>query len=301
MDHITVCVPTFRRLVMLERLLRNLALQETGGLFELSVVVVDNDAAGSARDTTMRIAAELSLPVRYEIEPERSIPIVRNRALRLAKGNYIGIIDDDEFPPPHWLLTLYRGIHTFNVDGALGPVHPFFDRQPPSWLLKSRLCELPLGRTGTLLRWNQTRTGNVLLKKAVFDEHDLCFDPKFKTGGSDQEFFRQAIALGCSFVAVEDAPVYEIVPPERWTRTYWIKRALVNGFNAHKYAIGDKSLLTSIKATLKSSVALLAYLIAMPICALRSHRFINCLQSGCWHLSRLCASLGIELWKKRDF
>ena len=301
MDHISVCVPTFQRPAMLERLLRNLALQETGGLFEFSTVVVDNDAAGSARETTTRIAAELGLPVLYEIEPERSIPAVRNRALRLATGNYIGIIDDDEFPPPHWLLTLYRGIHTFNVDGALGPVHPFFDQQPPSWLVKSRLCELPLGRTGTLLRWNQTRTGNVLLKKAVFDEHGLSFDPKFKTGGSDQEFFRQAMSLGCRFVAVEEAPVYEVVPPARWTRTYWIKRALVNGFNSHKYAAGNKSLLTSIKATLKSSVALLAYMIAMPICALRSHRLISCLQSGCWHLSRLCASLGIELWKKRDF
>ena len=286
---------------MLERLLRNVALQETGGLFEFSVVVVDNDAAGSARETVSRIGTELGLPLLYEIEPERSIPIVRNHALRMAKGNYIGIIDDDEFPPPHWLLTLYRGIHTFNVDGALGPVHPFFDQPPPSWLVKSRLCELPLGRTGTLLRWNETRTGNVLLKKSVFDDHDLCFDPRFKTGGSDQEFFRQAMSFGCRFAAIEEAPVYEVVPPARWTRTYWIKRALVNGFNAHKYAAGNMSLPSSIKATLKSSVALLAYLVAMPVCALRSHRLINCLQSGCWHLSRLCASAGIELWKKRDF
>ena len=43
-DKIAVCVPAFRRTHMLERLLRNLAVQSTDGLFEISIVVVDNDA-----------------------------------------------------------------------------------------------------------------------------------------------------------------------------------------------------------------------------------------------------------------
>ena len=40
---------------LLERLLRNLALQRTAGLFDYSIVVVDNDAGGHARDTVARI------------------------------------------------------------------------------------------------------------------------------------------------------------------------------------------------------------------------------------------------------
>ena len=129
-DHISVCVPTFRRNQMLERLLRKLALQETGGLFDFSVVVVDNDVTGPAKETVMRLKTELALDICYGIEPEQTIPAARNHALRLARGNYIGIIDDDEFPPQNWLITLYRAIHTFDVDGALGPVHPFFEQKP---------------------------------------------------------------------------------------------------------------------------------------------------------------------------
>jgi succinoglycan biosynthesis protein ExoM len=287
---------------MIERLLRKLALQETDGFFDFSVVVVDNDAAGPARETVTKFQEELGLNITYGIEPENTIPTARNHALRLARGNYIGIIDDDEFPPPHWLITMYRAIYTFDVDGALGPVHPFFEQQPPAWLLKGGFCERPVHRTGTLLHWSQTRTGNVLLKREVFDKHNLCFDVKFKTGGSDQEFFKQAMNAGCRFVAVEEAPVYEIVPPDRWTKSYYLKRALVNGFNAHRYSVSQTRGLSQVTVPLKSTVALLTYTIAAPFCVcLGSHVLMNCLERGCHHLSRLLAMLGIELVKKRNF
>jgi succinoglycan biosynthesis protein ExoM len=301
-DEISVCVCTYRRNELLERLLRNLALQRTGGLFEYSIVVVDNDAGGHARETVARIQAELRLDVTYSIEPERTIPAARNHALRLARGNYIGIIDDDEFPPPYWLLRMYEGIQTFAVDGVLGPVHPFFVGAPPAWLVKSGICELPVHRTGTLLNWSQTRTGNVLVKKDVFDRHGLSFDPRFRTGGSDQEFFRQAMAWGYRFVAVEEAPVYEVVPPVRWSRKYWIKRALVNGFNARRYASGGMSRARQALLTFKSAVGAAICALALPVCAcIGHHRLIICLEKGCYHLSRACASFNLELWKDRDF
>jgi succinoglycan biosynthesis protein ExoM len=301
-DHISVCVITYRRNKLLERLLRKLALQETGGLFEFSVVVVDNDVTGPARETVMRLKGELGLDISYDIEPEKTIPAARNHALRLAHGNYIGIIDDDEFAPQHWLITLYHAIRRFDVDGTLGPVRPFFEQRPPAWLLKSRFCERPEYRTGTLLHWDQTRTGNVLLKKDVFDKHHLCFDVKFTTGGSDREFFKNAMGAGCRFIAVEEAPVYEIVPPERWTKTYYLKRTLVNGYNAHKNSLSQMRGLSWVTVPIRLTSSLLAYAIALPFSAcLGSHVLMRCLEGGGHHLSRLSAMLGIELIKRRDF
>lgn len=301
-DHISVCIPTFRRNRMLERLLRNLAMQETGGLFEYSIVIVDNDVMGSAKEIVIRFTYETDLNITYGIEPERSIPAVRNHALKLARGNYIGIIDDDEFPPQQWLLTLYRAIHAFDVDGALGPVYPYFDESPPAWLLKGKFCERPAHRTGTLLNWDQTRTGNVLLKKDVFEKHHLRFNENFKTGGSDREFFKQAMAAGCKFIAVEEAPVYEIVPPERWTKSYYVKRALINGFNSHRYGIGKKDGVSSMIMPLKSAFALIAYTILLPFCFLiGTHAVMKYLEKGAHHFSQLCATIGIELIKERNF
>lgn len=287
---------------MLERLIRNLAMQDTRGLFEISCVVVDNDEMGGARDTVGRLKNELGLELIYSIEKERTIPAVRNHALRLARGNYIGIIDDDEFPPPHWLVTLYHAIQTFGVEGALGPVHPFFEQEPPMWLVKSRLCERPVLRTGTLLQWGQTRTGNVLLKREVFDKHGLCFDVEMKTGGTDREFFKQAMRRGFRFVAVAEAPVYETVPPERWSRRYYLRRALVNGFNAHRNSREEGRGMSRCVQPLKSTLALLVYAAAIPFCVLAGSRAVmGCLVRGGHHLSRLCAMLGIELVTKRDF
>jgi succinoglycan biosynthesis protein ExoM len=301
-DHISVCIPTFRRNGMLERLLQSLAIQETDGLFTYSVVVVDNDSMGAARDTVMRMKMELGLDLFYGIEPERTIPAVRNCALMIAKGNYIGIIDDDEFAPSDWLITLFRAIQSFGVDGALGPVRPFFESEPPRWLLKSRLCERTEHQTGTLLHWSQTRTGNVLLKKEVFQKNNIRFNENYRTGGSDREFFKQAMRAGCRFVAVKEAPVFEVVPPERWGKGYYLKRALVNGFNAHKISVGNANRLPqpimAIKLALKSVICALA----IPTCAcLGVHLIMNCLEKGCHSLSRLLAIFGIEAVKKRDF
>jgi glycosyltransferase involved in cell wall biosynthesis len=301
-DNITVCICTYHRNPMLERLLRNLKLQETAGLFEFSVVVVDNDAAGPAHDTVIGLRTKLDLELKYGIEPEHTIPAARNHALRLARGNYIAIIDDDEFPPQNWLVTLFRAIHTFNVNRAVGPVHPFFEQKPPAWLVKSRICERRVYRTGTILDWPQTRMGNVLLKKDVFDKGHLCFDLKMKTEASDHVFFKQAKEAGYKFVAVEEAPVYECIPTERFEKSYYVKRALIQGHKNCKMHMAQLRGVSKLPMAIKSIVALFIYTITLPFSAcLGGHLLVKCLESGGYHLSTLFTMFGIELVKKRDF
>lgn len=301
-DHISVCICTYHRNDTLGNLLRKISSLETGGLFKLSVVVVDNDAAGPAKAMVAKLRDELGLDLTYGIEPERTIPAARNHALRLARGNYIGIIDDDEFPPHYWLLTLYRAIQTFEVEGALGPVFPYFQTQPPAWLVKSGFCERPVLRTGTLLEWDQTRTGNVLLKKDVFEKHHLDFDLKCKTSGSDKEFFREAMEVGCRFVAVAEAPVFEIVPPERQTKSYYLKRARVQASNERKFRAPHLRGLSKILLPIRSLVALLVYALILPFSYFAgSHAVMKYAEKGVYHLSWLLAMFGIDLARERNF
>ena len=83
-DHISICICTYRRNGMLENLLRKIALQNTGGLFNFSVIVIDNDVSGPARETVIRLKNELGIDISYDVEPEQTIPAARNHALRLA-------------------------------------------------------------------------------------------------------------------------------------------------------------------------------------------------------------------------
>jgi succinoglycan biosynthesis protein ExoM len=301
-DHISICICTFRRNKMLERLMRTLRHQETEGLFDYSVVVVDNDSSGQARETVSRLSRELGFSIDYDIEPLNIIPAARNRALDMARGNYIAIIDDDEFVPRNWLITLYNSIGEYGVDGTLGPIYPFYPQKPPLWVLKGRFGERPVIQTGTLLDWDQTRTGNVLLKRDVFDRHNLRFDLRWKTSGSDRAFFKEAMSVGHKFIAVKEAPVYEIVPSERWKKSYYLRRALVQGFNTQKNVAPELRALSRVAVALRLAASAGFYALALPLSlATGTHHYVKVLERGGHHFSRLAAMLGIELIKKRDF
>jgi succinoglycan biosynthesis protein ExoM len=301
-DHVSVCVCTYQRNDLLEHLLRKLRLQETGGHFDVSIVVVDNDATASARETVAKLQADSPIPLAYDVEPDKCIAAARNRAVRLAKGNYIAFIDDDEFPPQDWLLTMYCAIQVFDSAGALGPVYPFYRNTPPEWLIKSGLCERPVHRTGTWLHWEQTRTGNVLLKRKVFDEHGLWFDVKYRTSGSDKEYFREAMALGYRFVAVKEAPVYETVPPVRQTRKYYITRAIVQASNERRFRAPNLKGLAKIVAPARAMAALMVYTALLPLGLLRGKHILVIYQEKCaYQFSWLLAMVGVDLAKQRNF
>lgn len=150
-EHITVCICTYQRPALLRRLLEALVAQETEGRFTFSCAIVDNDKAGSARATADEFDGPHGIVEAYVIEPERNFATVRNRVVGLARGQFVAFIDDDEKPVIGWLRELHGALHRFGADGVLGPVRPYFDSPPPSWITKGRLCERHIRRG-----WNCT-------------------------------------------------------------------------------------------------------------------------------------------------
>jgi len=97
-DHISVCICTFKRPLLLERLLKKLEEQTTEDLFNYSIVVVDNDSYQSGESVVTFFKKNTKVNIDYYHEPERSISLARNKSVKKAKGNLIAFIDDDEFP-----------------------------------------------------------------------------------------------------------------------------------------------------------------------------------------------------------
>ena len=58
-NHIAVCVCTYKRPQMLQRLLDDLSVQETGGAFEFSIVVMDNDPSRSAEPVVSAFSTQV--------------------------------------------------------------------------------------------------------------------------------------------------------------------------------------------------------------------------------------------------
>jgi succinoglycan biosynthesis protein ExoM len=298
LEHICVCICTFKRPHLLHRLLRGLERQETGGLFTTSAVVIDNDPARSAGSVVNAFCRKVSFPLQYFHEPVPNISLARNRAVRTAEGDSLAFIDDDESPGRDWLRNLHQTLLQCGADSVLGPVEPYFETTPPDWVVRGRLCERDRFRTGTrITNPYLTRTGNVLIRSGICREKEGPFDPsRGKTGGEDYEFFHWLLQRGGAVYWCDEAPVYESVPPDRLTRSYFLKRGLLRGGLSGK----DESVLSL--GTLKSLVAVCLYTAALPVLAiLGQHHLMSYLTRECDHIGKLLGFCGIQLMRERSF
>jgi succinoglycan biosynthesis protein ExoM len=293
--HLSVCICTFKRAEFLGRLLASLANQRTEGLFSYSIVVADNDGMQSGRPVVDEFSSRSPLPVTYCVEPQQNIALVRNKALAFADGDFAVFIDDDEFPTDDWLHNLLQTCLAYGVDGVLGPVNPFFDREPPRWVKKGGFFERPNYATGYQLTWAQCRTGNVLFRKNILDGVDTPFRSEFDTAGEDMDFFRRMMNKGCAFIWCNDAVVHEVVPAARCNLSFLLKRALLRGSNFPKHPTGR------LRNFLRSAVAVPSYLLALPILAIfGQHVFFKYLVKLCDHVSRILAFAGWSVVKERQ-
>ena len=299
LDHISVCICTYKRPQMLVHLLSELQNLKTENVFTYSVVVVDNDSSRSAENAVLSIKEKSKIAIAYYSEPEQNIALARNMAIENAKGDFIAFIDDDEFPEAEWLLNLYKTIKNSRVDGVLGPVRPYYPDGVPQWLIKSKLCERSEHETGTILRWDETRTGNVLLKKNLFDDSKHRFGREFGlSGGEDMEFFKKMFGIGKVFVWCNEAPVFETVPPARWSEIFHKKKNLrIGGLTGEKIRKTPSQWYLFIKA----SLALVLYIVALPIAArLGKPIYMRCLCKYAYYNGWLKGFFGYAFNRNRD-
>lgn len=278
---------------MLKRLLQELESLQTEGLFSYSIVVADNDQAQSAQPVVSAFAAGSSIPVTYCVEPQQNIALVRNKALAHAQGDFIAFIDDDEYPASNWLCELFKTCCAAEVDGVIGPVVPSFEAEPPKWALKGGFFEKKTRKTGSRIGNAEMRTSNVMVKRRILAGEAAPFRAEFATGNEDTDFFMRMSARGCVFVSCSEAVVYEVVPRERSTRGYLLRRALNRGNNSLKYR-GRR-----LYSIIKSFLAVPAYVVALPfICVAGDHHFMKYLIKVCDHTGRIMALFHINPFRE---
>ena len=291
-NHISVCICTFKRPGLLINLLEKLQQQITKDLFTYSVVIVDNDANESAKAVVETFKQKSSFNIDYFVESEQNISLARNKAVENARGHFIALIDDDEYPGSKWLVNFYNTLTGISADGVLGPVVPYYPPDIPKWIIKSKICELRSHKTGTILNWTETRTGNVFLNKNIFEGQEKPFDPQFGlTGGEDQDFFKRMINNGHRFVWCDEAEVHEIVPPERWGRGFYLRKYLQMGGRTGKSA-KELPFMSKCKWSVRAILAISFYSISLPFAFLvGQHVFMKCLTQNLYFIGWLIAFL----------
>jgi succinoglycan biosynthesis protein ExoM len=225
---VSVCIPTYRRNERLRALLEDLRLQQRP---PEQIVVVDNDASGSARPVIEEVRRSgIGCALDYDIQPEPNIALTRNRTVALATGEWLAFVDDDERAPKEWLSRLLEAAQRYGADGVLAPVEPQVPESAPRWIRRGRFYDFPHQRSGDPVPLPCMRFGNVLLRADPVRALRGPFDPAFGLGGGeDGDLLVRLVHGGARVVWSEEAPVFEPIEPKRLNLGWLLRRALGGG------------------------------------------------------------------------
>jgi glycosyltransferase involved in cell wall biosynthesis len=223
-----VGVLTFRREQFLDSLLPQLLAQLDGlpSGIEGTILVIDNDPTGSAA----AVATDRHPRIRYVHEPTPGIAAARRRCLAEAdEFDLLQFIDDDEEPVDDWLATMIDTWRTYDRPAAVaGRVIPRYDVPPSDWILAGGFFDRRRHATGT--RLPAAPSGNMLLDLNQIRAFGVTFDPTLGLGGGEDTLFTLQVAdAGGRIVFCDDAAVTDLVPADRSTRTWVLRRSWHHG------------------------------------------------------------------------
>lgn len=236
-ERVIIAVLTYRRPERIAALVPVLVEQATDlarrveGV-EVSVLVVDNDAAGTGAaavaEVVEQVAVEAACPVTAVVEPEPGISAARNRALRAsAHQDILVFVDDDEMPHTGWLEALHATYRKTGADAVAGAVVSRYAVEPEPWVVAGGFYDrahrrgLPTGSTVPV-----AATNNLLLDLRVTRRAGLAFDAALGlSGGEDTHFTCALTRAGGRIVWCAEAVVFDVVPADRLTRRYLLERS----------------------------------------------------------------------------
>jgi succinoglycan biosynthesis protein ExoM len=195
------------------------------------VVVVDNDAAGSALPVVEACRSQGSpWPIVYEVQPERNISRTRNRTVHCSQGDWLAFVDDDERAPTPWLRLLMEAAGRYEADGVLAPVEPQVPASAPAWIHRGKFYDWPHLPSGTRVPTSGLRFGNVLLRGAPLRAEPGPFDESYRLStGEDGDLLMRLIDKGAKVIWCDEAIVWEPVEAKRLSLRWLLQRALSGG------------------------------------------------------------------------
>jgi glucosyl-dolichyl phosphate glucuronosyltransferase len=220
---ISVIVPTYNRALWLKDALYSLIAQQTGEMFDVEIIVIDNCSADDTKEIVEEIIHTTTLSISYLFEPEKGDSSARNCGLKRARGDWIAFFDDDQIAEPDWLLELWRAAKMLDACIVGGSV-------------KVDLSEEKLEELGPFIRpiLRETNhystfhpyTGNRLpgTCNSMVARNVFCQVGLFNTSkhtGSDFDFFLRARSQGFSLWYTPHALIHHRIPDARLTTAYF--------------------------------------------------------------------------------
>jgi len=240
-DSVILCVPTYKRPVMLRRLLDAVAALRTDA--NLQVLVADNDAQDHAGFDLCGAMTGYRWPLTAVIAQRRGIAQVRNRLIEEAlktDAAFIAMIDDDEWPATDWLDHFLSSAHRTKADVLQGSIlFGIGTGLEGHGDIRHASGPIPMLQGA----------GNLLIRRAVMEEMTApWFDPAFAlSGGEDREFFVRLQRAGKQFAWSDEARAHGDIPDTRDNLGWLCRRA---------YSVGNSDMRVLMKHGFENGIAM---------------------------------------------
>ncbi|MEI6047781.1 MAG: glycosyltransferase [Bacteroidota bacterium] len=268
MNKITICIATYKRPSMLEKLIISIlnCNIDKSLIGDISIIVVDNDTEKTAEGVINVLMERIKgiYKLIYSSYPYKGIVNVRNECLKKAlslEPDYIVFVDDDEYVTPDWLNELVKTIINNNADIVRGPVFSEPEIKVSDSISYWFTIRATYSDNSQIYR---IATGNLIMNRLSFQKFDVWFDPRFNiTGSSDYFFGVQLLKKGARFYWAANAIAYETIPESRANLKWLIKR-FYRGASTFTWVLKlEKKYVSLIKKVMASFIYIL-----MGICAL---------------------------------
>jgi succinoglycan biosynthesis protein ExoM len=256
MNNIAICIPTYKRPLILEKLILSIAecnIDESL-IKSINVIIIDNDIEKSAEPTILSLAAKkfAKFKLAYFNYPVKGLSNVRNELFRKAfelNPDFVVFVDDDEYVTPDWLNELLTTINNNNADAVRGPVLADIGHNVSKYIA----CWFERERFPNNTRLYSLTTGNLILRYTSLQKYDIWFDPRLNLSGSEDDYFGiQILKKGARLFWADNAITYEIIPENRTTLNWLLKRTFRTASTYSYFLILEKRYLIIIKKIILS-------------------------------------------------
>jgi len=218
------------------------------GIFE--IIVVDNNSTDNTREIVEQFGNIENL--RHVFEPNQGLSHARNLGYLEAQGKYVAYIDDDARADKEWISGIQRILEDLDPHPLVigGPIYPFYLSDKPDWFLDKYEIH-SWGDEPRFLKRNEYFYGsNMIFLKDVLEESG-GFDTERGVSGETLNLGEETVLFdkiwmksgnGNLFYYSPDLIVYHLVPPERMSIRYFLKRRFMVGQSSLCYRFGKLSL-----------------------------------------------------------
>ncbi len=249
---LAVVICTHRRPEVLGGLLDRLVecADHVSSIAAVGVVVVDDDPHASARSTASAARSSFELGLDYRVTGSGNISVARNTTLDAGAemADWIACIDDDCIPEVDWLAQLLAVRDRTGADAVCGACDEIAPPGAPRWLLEEPfLDDLTSGVDGAPTVDGHVK--NLLLSTAALAASGVRYDERLgRAGGEDAKFLHELDRSGVDRRWASRAIVNELVPDDRATLRYQLRR---------RFWYGNTESVTSITTGAASRVRML--------------------------------------------